>query len=167
MLPPLLQGTITAFEATVSVLLILGYGAFATKYLSFLSLDLVKSISQVASNIFLPCLIFTEMGEQASPHELRHLWILPVFNIAITAISLLYAYIGIRFFKLPHWISPAAAFPNLISLPLLLVETLSVAGALSKLLVDDDDDEESALSRAKIYLLLTVRSPIAVSKVYS
>lgn len=155
-LPPLLQGTITAFEATISVLLVLGYGAIATRYLPFLSQDIVKSVSQVASNIFLPCLIFTEMGEYASPGELRHLWILPAFNIGMTLVSLMYAYIGIRLLKLPNWIATAAAFPNLLSLPLLLVETLSVAGALEKLTIDDDDSKEDALSRARVYLLLTV-----------
>jgi predicted permease len=147
---------ITALEATVSVLLILAYGAFATRYFSFLSQDVVKSISQVASNVFLPSLIFTEMGENADPKELRHLWILPAFNIGITAISLIYAYIGIKLFKLPQWTATAITFPNLISLPLLLVETLSVAGALDKLLIDDKDDGDDALSRAKIYLLITV-----------
>lgn len=156
MLSPLLQGTITALEATASVLLVLAYGALATTYLPFLNEDVVSGVSKAASNIFLPCLIFTEMGKDASPKELQELWILPVFNIAITAISLIYAYIGIKLFKLPLWIATAAAFPDLQSLPLLLVETLSVAGALHKLAVNKSDTNDDVLSRASTYLLLTV-----------
>lgn len=156
MLPTLLQGVTTALEATASVLLVILYGALATRFLPFLSHEVVEKVSETASNIFLPSLIFTEMGKEASAHELRHLWILPVFNIAITAISLIYAYIGIKLLKLPRWIATAAAFPNLLSLPLLLVETLSVAGALHKLAIDDDE-EEDVLRRARVYLLLTVR----------
>lgn len=151
-----LQGILGALQATISVLLVLVYGAAGTKYLSFLSEDTVNSVTKLGTNILLPCLLFTEMGKEAKPEQLKEFWILPVFNIALTLIALAYSYIGIKLFRMPRWIAPAAAFPNMLSLPLLLIESLSSSGVLDSLLTDKKDTVEDALGRAKIYFLVNV-----------
>ena len=154
-----LQGVLGALQATLSVLLVLCYGAAGTKYLSFLSEDTINSVTKLGTSVLLPCLLFTEMGKEAKPEQLKEFWILPVFNVALTLIALAYSYIGIKLFKMPRWIAPAAAFPNMLSLPLLLIESLSSSGVLDNLLMDKKDTVDEALERAKIYFLVNVRMP--------
>ena len=146
-----------ALSATISVLLVLLYGASATKFLPHvLTEEVINSVTKLGTNILLPCLLFTEMGKEASPSQLKEFWILPVFNISFTLLSLLYSWIGIKLFKFPNWLAPAAAFPNMLSLPLLLMESLSSSGVLDDLLIGKSDTVEKALDRAKIYFLVNV-----------
>lgn len=151
-----LQGILGALQATISVLLVLAYGAAGTRYLPFLSEETVNSVTKVGTNVLLPCLLFTEMGKEAKPTQLKEFWVLPVFNVALTLVALAYSYIGIKFFRMPNWLYPAAAFPNMLSLPLLLIESLSSSGVLDNLLKDKSDSVEDALGRAKIYFLVNV-----------
>jgi hypothetical protein len=171
-----LQGIIGALQATISVLLVLFYGAagaasafrerkgdlilnpsrIGTRYLSFLSEETINSVTKLGTNLLLPCLLFTEMGKEAKPEQLKEFWILPVFNIGLTLIALAYSYIGIKLLKLPRWIAPAAAFPNQLSLPLLLIESLSSSGVIDSLLMGKKDTVDDALGRAKIYFLVNV-----------
>lgn len=44
-----------ALQATISVLLVLSYGAGTTKYLSFFDEDAVNAITKVGTHILLPC----------------------------------------------------------------------------------------------------------------
>jgi predicted permease len=54
-------------------------------------------------------LLFTEMGKESSAEKLREYWILPVFTLSLTFLSILYAFIGVRIFKIaPRWMYPAA-----------------------------------------------------------
>lgn len=98
------------------------------------------------------------MGKEASVSQLKEYWILPVFNLAFTLLALLYAWIGVRFLRLPNWLFPAAAFPNTLSLPLLLLESLSKTGAVDELLMGKKDTVEAALGRGKTYMLVNVSS---------
>ncbi len=54
---------------------------------------------------------------------------------------------------MPAWITPALAFNNTTSLPLLLIESLQSTGILDKL-VSKNDDASSAISRAQSYFLV-------------
>lgn len=54
-----------------------------------------------------------------------------------------------RVFKLPQWVTPAIAFNNTTSLPLLLVQSLDATGILSTL-----DDSSDVIDRAKSYFLV-------------
>lgn len=54
-----------------------------------------------------------------------------------------------RIFKLPAWVTPAIAFNNTTSLPLLLVQSLDATGILSALDTSDD-----VIERAKSYFLV-------------
>jgi predicted permease len=54
-----------------------------------------------------------------------------------------------KLFKLPSWVTPAFAFNNTTSLPLLLVQSLDAAGILSSL-----DSSSDVVDRAKSYFLV-------------
>ena len=101
-------------------------------------------------------MLFTEMGPQSKPSELREYWILPTFTLSFTCLSLLYAFVGVKFFKMPRWLYPAAAFPNMLSLPLLMIEALARTGAVDNLLNAEGDTVAKALARGKVYFLVNV-----------
>lgn len=63
-------------------------------------------------------------------------------------------YLLTRFFKLPVWVTPAIAFNNTTSLPLLLVQSLSSTGILSSILMGSGDTASDAVDRAKSYFLV-------------
>lgn len=54
-----------------------------------------------------------------------------------------------RLFKFPAWVTPAIAFNNTTSLPLLLVQSLSTTGVLASL-----DGSDDVVDRAKSYFLV-------------
>ena len=60
----------------------------------------------------------------------------------------------VRLFKMPHWVTPAIAFNNTTSLPLLLVQSLDATGILSSLLMSSSDSTSEAIERAKSYFLV-------------
>jgi len=59
----------------------------------------------------------------------------------------------VKFLKFPAWVTPAIAFNNTTSLPLLLTESLSSTGILDGLLLDGDSTED-AINRAQSYFLV-------------
>lgn len=96
------------------------------------------------------------MGKEATPEQLANYWIFAVVTAGFAVIALIYAYIGIKLFKFPKWLAPAAAFPNTISLPLLLIESLSKTGGIDTLLKSKSDTVDKALDRGKTYFLVIV-----------
>lgn len=67
---------------------------------------------------------------------------------------MVFGYLLTRFFKLPVWVTPAIAFNNTTSLPLLLVQSLSSTGILSSILMGSGDNASDAVDRAKSYFLV-------------
>jgi len=58
-----------------------------------------------------------------------------------------------RIFDLPNWTTPALAFNNTTSLPLLLIQSLKQTGILSTILMDGDSASD-AIERAESYFLI-------------
>jgi auxin efflux carrier family protein len=57
-------------------------------------------------------------------------------------------------FRFPNWVTPAVAFNNTTSLPLLLIHALGRTGILSRLIISDSDSSADALKRADSYFLV-------------
>jgi predicted permease len=72
-----------------------------------------------------------------------------IYGIIYGSLSILLGLAMTKFFKMPAWVTPAIAFNNTTSLPLLLVQSL----AATKLL-DTLDDSGDAVARAKSYFLV-------------
>ena len=77
-----------------------------------------------------------------------------VWSLIYTLISLAIGFMATRVFKLPSWVTPAIAFNNTTSLPLLLIQSLEAAGILSRLLMSDGDTTAEAVKRANSYFLV-------------
>lgn len=63
------------------------------------------------------------------------------------------AFLSVKMFKLPGWVTIACAFNNTTSLPLLLVQSLASTTILKSLLVGDET-MSGAIERAKSYFLI-------------
>jgi hypothetical protein len=76
-----------------------------------------------------------------------------VWSITYTLLSVLLGRTLTRIFKLPNWVTPAIAFNNTTSLPLLLIESLKQTQILDVILVGGDSATD-ALDRAESYFLI-------------
>lgn len=59
-----------------------------------------------------------------------------------------------KWLKYPAWFTPALAFNNTTSLPLVLIQSLDSTGILASLLKDENDSTKEAIARAKSFFLV-------------
>ncbi|KAL9051531.1 MAG: hypothetical protein Q9162_005960 [Coniocarpon cinnabarinum] len=156
----LLTAVLGALQASVSVLLTIGFGVVSAQY-NLLSEESAKHVSTVCVKLFLPSLLLVNIGSQLS-YKTEDKY------IPIIIWALLYNFISIglglvlrKVLKLPAWTTPAITFNNSISMPLLLLEALGHTNILNPLLEAGGDELPEALSRAKSFFL--VNSMIADS----
>lgn len=84
---------IGAFQGTVSVLLTIVSGYVAAR-LRLVDSHSIHQLSKLCSNIFLPCLILTEMGPGITVDQLKLLWIIPVWGFISSIFSHLIGFFG-------------------------------------------------------------------------
>lgn len=77
----------------------------------------------------------------------------PVWSICYTLLSILVGRILTRVFKLPAWVTPAIAFNNTTSLPLLLIQSLKQSQILDVILIGGESGSD-AMDRAESYFLI-------------
>ena len=76
-----------------------------------------------------------------------------VWAIGHNAVSMAVGVFATRIFDLPNWTTPALAFNNTTSLPLLLIQSLKQTGILSTILMDGDSASD-VIERAESYFLI-------------
>jgi predicted permease len=76
-----------------------------------------------------------------------------VWSITYSSLSILIGYIVTRLLKLPPWVTPACAFNNTTSLPLLLLQSLESAGSLEAI-IPEGQSVSDAIKRAQSYFLV-------------
>lgn len=76
-----------------------------------------------------------------------------VWSISYTLLTVVFGRVLTRLFKLPAWVTPALAFNNTTSLPLLLIQSLKQTQILDTILIDGDSAAD-ALERAESYFLI-------------
>jgi nitrate reductase NapE component len=103
--------------------------------------------------LFLPALLIFKLGSQLELETgMRYVPIL-IWAIGYNLLSIAIGVIATRFFSLPGWTTPALAFNNTTSLPLLLIQSLSATGILESVL-RDGDTADAAVDRAVSYFLV-------------
>ena len=161
-----------ALQASLSVLLTIGYGVVAAQF-NLLKGSNTSDISKTCVRLFLPALLITNVGSELhldtatryvpilsrrSPEMTRYcsspLTRLVVWSILYVLVSMLLGFTATRIFKLPSWVTPAICFNNTTALPLLLVQSLSSTGILEMLLQSKSDTTSDAVERAKSYFLV-------------
>ncbi|KAI0268517.1 auxin efflux carrier [Russula aff. rugulosa BPL654] len=108
-------------------------------------------------NFFTPCLLFSKVAFSLSADEFRELWIIPLFFILISGVSLVVAWILALVFRLnrpqKNFAMAAAMIMNSNSLPVALIQSLVVS--VPGLAWGQDDTIDSMVGRALTYILLS------------
>ncbi|KAK4221368.1 membrane transport protein-domain-containing protein [Podospora fimiseda] len=153
MLPSgLLEAFLGAIQASLSVLLVISYGAFAS-WMNLLDRKATKSISKVCVRLFLPALIITKVGSELHPSSASNYFVIVIWGIICHVISFAIGTLGHRGFGMPDWTTVAILINNTTSYPLLLITALEETGILSSLIVKDESTKD-AVERAKSYFLV-------------
>ncbi|KAK0639466.1 auxin efflux carrier [Cercophora newfieldiana] len=145
---------VAALQAAGSVLLTIWYGLLAGQF-GFLDSHTAKRMSQLGVSMLLPALLITNLGSQLHLDTVTLYVPILIWSLAYNLVSIAIGLIATRIFRFPNWVTPALAFNNTTSLPLLLVQSLASTGALSQVLKSPDDTVSEALSRAESYLLVS------------
>ncbi|KAH8900863.1 hypothetical protein GQ53DRAFT_708740 [Thozetella sp. PMI_491] len=148
----LLESFLAAIQASLSVLLVIFYGAVAGKF-GLLSNANTKPISKMCVRAFLPALLITQIGSELHPGSATRYLIVFAWAIICHLISFLIGVLAHLLFGMPDWVTVALMFNNTTSYPLLLIEALDETGILSSLIVTDETTK-AAIERAKSYFLV-------------
>jgi len=149
---PLLQ---TVFESILEVFLIClaGY-ILATR--GVLDRKTQKQLNRLNVSLFTPSLLFSKVAFFLSPAKLRELWIIPIFFVVTTGVSMTVAYVlgwMLRLKKSQRSFAVAAAmFMNSNSLPIALMQSLVIT--VPGLKWGADDNKDAMVGRALTYLVL-------------
>ncbi|KAF3035315.1 hypothetical protein E8E12_004640 [Didymella heteroderae] len=147
-----LASFIAAVQASLSVLLVILYGALAAR-LSLLNASNGKAISKICVKMFLPALLLVQIGSELHPGSASRYLIILLWAIICHFVSFLIGIFAHLVFGLPDWTTAAIMFNNTTSYPLLLIQSLEQTGILSKLLVEDETTGQ-LVARAKSYFLV-------------
>ncbi|OCH86712.1 hypothetical protein OBBRIDRAFT_796929 [Obba rivulosa] len=149
---PLLQ---TVFESILEVFLLCLAGYILARK-GILDRKVQKSINRLNVSLFTPSLLFSKVAFFLSPAKLRELWIVPVFFVITTVVSMVVAYflgVLLRLKRSQRSFAIAASmFMNSNSLPIALMQSLVIT--VPGLKWGDDDNKDAMVGRALTYLVL-------------
>ncbi|KAH8681353.1 auxin efflux carrier [Xylariales sp. PMI_506] len=148
----LLQSFLAAVQASLSVLLVIFYGAAAAR-LGLLDTKNTKAISKVCVRMFLPALLVVKVGSQLQPESAGLYGVLLIWALLCHFVSFLLGIFAHLVLGMPDWTTAALMFNNSTSYPLLLVSALNETGILSSLLRDGETTSEG-VERANAYFLV-------------
>jgi predicted permease len=148
----LFQSFLAAVQASLSVLLVMGYGALAA-HLKLIDRANTRSISKICVRIFLPALIITKVGAELEADKVHRYLVILIWGIACHVVSFLAGMLGHRVLGMPDWTAPSILISNTTSYPLLLITALGETGILESLIVADETTQD-VIERAKSYFLV-------------
>ncbi|KAL1966665.1 hypothetical protein VTN77DRAFT_3862 [Rasamsonia byssochlamydoides] len=148
LLPPFLG----ALQACTSVLLTLLYGV-AARQAKLIREESINDIAGLCVKVFLPALIIVNLGSQLHLGSALNYVPVLVWSILYASLSVVFGYIVTIVLKLPPWVTPACAFNNTTSLPLLLLQSLQSAGSLD-MITPEGESTSDAIQRAQSYFLV-------------
>lgn len=124
---------LNAFAAMTKIFLISAVGIFLAKYPAkepMLPAIMIKYLSKLVNNVFIPCLIINSLGSAVTAQLLQRIGVLVLFCFVANAISYFFGYtVG----RLLHGRSDDAMFialivaigsPNATSLPIMVMQTM-------------------------------------------
>ncbi|KAI9660510.1 MAG: hypothetical protein M1821_009861 [Bathelium mastoideum] len=145
------------FEAILEVVCVSLPGYILARQ-GMLDAEKQKFISNLNTQIFTPCLIFTKLASQLNGDKLVELAVIPFLFLGMTAFSYLGAFVISKLFgfkkRATNYVIAMAVFGNSNSLPLSLVSSLSqtISGLHWDKIPGDNDNEVAA--RGILYLMI-------------
>ncbi|KAF8490949.1 auxin efflux carrier [Russula emetica] len=150
---PLFQ---SIFGSIIQVVLVCCAGYFLTLR-GILDKTTQRQLNAINVNFFTPCLLFSRVAFSLSADEFKELWIIPLFFILISGVSLVVAWLLAFVFRLNlpqrNFAMAAAMIMNSNSLPVALLQSLVVS--VPGLKWGQDDTTNSMVGRALAYILLS------------
>ncbi|KAJ7911463.1 membrane transport protein-domain-containing protein [Mycena leptocephala] len=115
-----------------------------------------KQLNRLNVSLFTPCLLFSKVAFFLSPEKLKELWIIPIFFVLVTSVSMSVAFLLGWVFRVKrsqrNFAMAAAMFMNSNSLPIALMQSLVVT--VPALKWGQDDNKNAMVGRALTYLVL-------------
>jgi hypothetical protein len=88
------------------------------------------------------------------------LLIILVWGVVSTSIAFLLSLLFEKLFNIPQWAKLGVCFPNALSLPLLLLNSLEESSIIKQLLWGPDDTVSAAVRRGRTYILVLSLIPL-------
>ncbi|KAI5836348.1 hypothetical protein K523DRAFT_258370 [Schizophyllum commune Tattone D] len=115
-----------------------------------------KQLNRLNVSLFTPALLFSKVAFFLSPAKLRELWVIPIFFVIVTVVSMVVAYVLGLIFRLKRsqraFSMASAMFMNSNSLPIALMQSLVVT--VPGLKWYEGDNKNAMVGRALTYLVL-------------
>ncbi|KAG8738480.1 hypothetical protein FRC10_006793, partial [Ceratobasidium sp. 414] len=144
----------TALGSAEAILLVLLFGYWA-QHLGWVNDNGEKQISHLCITVFLPALLFTQIGPHATVSNLTDYGIIIILSVFAMVVSYLAGALTHRVLKGPRWTTAAFIFHNATSLPLLLIDSLEKTGTIRVLIGEHGGSVSDAITRGRTYLLIS------------
>ncbi|KAJ7056665.1 membrane transport protein-domain-containing protein [Mycena amicta] len=147
---------VTVFTSILEVFLLClaGFRISARRWI--LRLHGLQQLNRLNVSLFTPSLLFSKVAFFLSPEKLRELWIIPIFFVLVTTVSMSVAFVLGWLFRVKrsqrNFAMAAAMFMNSNSLPIALMQSLVVT--VHGLKWGSDDNKNAMVGRALTYLVL-------------
>ncbi|KAJ7760725.1 auxin efflux carrier [Mycena maculata] len=115
-----------------------------------------KQLNRLNVSLFTPSLLFSKVAFFLSPEKLKELWIIPIFFVLVTSVSMSVSFFLGWIFRVKrsqrNFAMAAAMFMNSNSLPIALMQSLVVT--VPGLKWGQEDNKNAMVGRALTYLVL-------------
>ncbi|KAJ7352363.1 membrane transport protein-domain-containing protein [Mycena albidolilacea] len=115
-----------------------------------------KQLNRLNVSLFTPSLLFSKVAFFLSPEKLKELWIIPIFFVIVTTVSMSVSFLLGSIFRVKrsqrNFAMAAAMFMNSNSLPIALMQSLVVT--VPGLKWGKGDNKNAMVGRALTYLVL-------------
>ncbi|KAI0245674.1 auxin efflux carrier [Lactifluus subvellereus] len=145
----------TVSASIIQVILVSIAGYVLTRQ-GLLNKSTQKQLNVININFFTPCLLFSKVAFSLSLDKLKELWILPIFFMLLSCVSLAVAWLLAYVFRLSrpqrNFAMAASMIMNSNSLPVALLQSLALT--MPGLEWGENDTIDTILERALTYILL-------------
>ncbi|RKP26904.1 auxin efflux carrier [Syncephalis pseudoplumigaleata] len=152
----ILSLVLAAIQAIVQVAVICTFGHILARK-GYLSQPLQKGLSILSVKFFTPCLLFANTAASVTWDNFIQLWPLPVYFILFSCSAWLLAKAAARPLGLTvaqtRFVTAVLMFSNTNSLPIGLIESLTMSGAVAWLRWHDDDKHSLVAARGIAYIV--------------
>ncbi|KAJ6527744.1 auxin efflux carrier [Mycena capillaripes] len=146
---------LTVFTSIFEVFL-LCFAGYVLAWRGILDKPTTKQINRLNIALFTPSLVFSKVALFLSPDKLKELWVIPIFFVLVTTVSMSVAFLLATIFGATrtqrNFSMAAGMFPNSNSLPVALMQSLVIT--IPALKWGPDDNKNAMVGRALTYLLL-------------
>ncbi|KAJ6570094.1 auxin efflux carrier [Mycena vulgaris] len=152
---PLLPLLTTVFTSILEVFLLCLAG-YILAGRGILDKKTQKQLNRLNVSLFTPSLLFSKVAFFLSPEKLKELWIIPIFFVLVTTVSMSVSFLLGWIFRVKrsqrNFAMAAAMFMNSNSLPIALMQSLVIT--VPGLKWGPEDNKNAMVGRALTYLVL-------------